>query len=156
MGGLCNLYALDSDVSHLLEASTITQAALQALTSAQQILTEPCTGSCVQSADVPTFKGVFMRNAMYLIAAVQSYLDTTPSPAPYAAQFEQLLQQLTTFIELNAASICHHNCVQSQSTQRTFLGFAWAGPFDSCDAARQASALEALIAYEFVQTLRSP
>jgi len=143
LGGLCNLWLLERDVSYLLWARDITLAALRNLT-VSDVLTDPCPGDCTGSADLPQFKGVFLRNTMYVYDAIQLYLRD-PDP-PHAKELRALNTALAGFAADNAQAICSHNCVRSSATDRTYLGFYWAGPFERCDAARQSSAAEALIA----------
>ena len=71
---------------------------------------------------IPIFKGIFARNLMRLF-------QIQPAAA-YKA-----------FAMKNAASIWSN----SQGPKYSF-GLVWSGPFDSADAARQSSALDAIIA----------
>jgi predicted alpha-1,6-mannanase (GH76 family) len=76
----------------------------------------------VSGGDAPQFKGIFLRNLMALYSAA-------PNP------------QYKTFADNNANSIWAND----QGTNHQF-GALWQGPFDSADATRQTSALDALIA----------
>jgi len=81
-------------------------------------------------ADGPQFKGIFMQNLARLVSAV----DQTQA-VPYVE-----------FIQNNTRSILEKN--RNSINQ---LGYAWKGPFDTADAARQSSALETLNAAISVQ-----
>jgi hypothetical protein len=83
------------------------------------ILREPCEPT-VCGGDGPQFKGVFMRNLGYLNAH---------EPRPQYADF---IRRNATSIWVNDRDSANH------------LGLVWSGPFDSADAARQSSALDAL------------
>ena len=97
--------------------------------STNGILTEP---GKVTGGDGPQFKGVFMRNLMALYAA----LPGTSSQA----------QQYKSFADANADSI-----VASDQGPNCEFGLLWQGPFDSADATRQTSALDAIIAAAAMQ-----
>ncbi len=74
-------------------------------------------------SDLPQFKGIFMRNLALLASSVDQ-----ATAAPYVG-----------FIRDNMRSI-----LASNRNSINQFGYAWSGPFDQADAARQASALEAL------------
>lgn len=121
LGGLVELYKSTNDVSYLNKATQIADAAISssALVNANGILVEPCeTGGC--GADGPQFKGIFMKYLYYL------YQNT--NQASYR-----------DFILKNARSIWANN--RNSANQ---LGLHWAGSFDSADASRQSSAMDAL------------
>jgi predicted alpha-1,6-mannanase (GH76 family) len=120
LGGLTELGALTHDASLVTEAKLIATAAITHLTDAAGILHDPCEPNC--GGDGPQFKGIFVRNLMPLYAAA-------PDPA------------YKTFVDNNASSIWS----KDQGTNTSF-GLIWSGPFDSADAARQSSALDALVA----------
>lgn len=123
LGGLVELYQADKDPALLPQAEAIANAAIANLAK-NGILTEPGT---LSGGDSPQFKGVFMRNLMALYLA-----------APNA--------QYKTFADANAASI-----VASDQGPTAELGAYWQGPFDSADATRQTSALDAIIAAAAMQ-----
>jgi predicted alpha-1,6-mannanase (GH76 family) len=106
------------DPALLPQAQAIAGAAIAHLAK-NGILTEPDT---LTGGDPPQFKGIFMRNLMALYAAA-------PDP------------RYKAFADANAASIIAND--QGDDWQ---LGGLWQGPFDSGDATRQTSALDALIA----------
>ena len=116
LGGLIELYKADQDPTLLPQAQAIAMAAIASLTT-NGILVE----SSVSGNDAPQFKGVFMRNLMYLHVEAPNV-------------------QYKTFIDTNANSIW----VNDQGPNYEFGG-VWQGPFDSADATRQTSALDTLI-----------
>jgi predicted alpha-1,6-mannanase (GH76 family) len=122
LGGLVELYKADPDPTLLPQAQAIAQATLARLTDANGILID----RSVSGGDAPQFKGIFLRNLMALYAA-----------APDA--------QYKSFAEANADSILAHD-QDAASHDGTLWGALWQGPFDKADAARQTSALDALIA----------
>lgn len=117
LGGLVELSRADHDPSLLLQAGTIAEAAIAHLT-VDGILVD----RTVHGGDAPQFKGIFVRNLMVLNAAA-------PNPRYQA------------LIDVNADSIWHRD----QGPHHQF-GALWQGPFDSGDATRQTSALDALVA----------
>ncbi len=122
LGGLVELYKADRDPALLPQAEAIANAAIANLTI-NGILVDPT----VSGGDAPQFKGVFVRNLMYLYAAA-------PNPL------------YKTFVDTNANSIRS----KDQGPNHEFGGL-WQGPFDSADATRQTSALDALIAAAAMQ-----
>jgi predicted alpha-1,6-mannanase (GH76 family) len=118
LGGLVELYRADKDSTLLPQAEAIANAAIANLTE-NGILVEP--GS-MTGGDGPQFKGIFLRDLMTLYVA-----DSDP--------------RYKAFAEANAKSIVANN--QGPNCE---FGALWQGPFDSADATRQTSALDALIA----------
>jgi len=126
LGGLAALHEITGDDSYLRQGEAIADAALGHLVTgpdaaaagilleAAELLTDP------KDADLPQFKGVFMRNLydLSLRSGKPAYRD---------------------FIRANAQSIWHN----SRNADNQF-GLHWAGPFDQADACRQSSALDAL------------
>jgi predicted alpha-1,6-mannanase (GH76 family) len=125
LGGLVELYLADQDATLLPQANAIANAAIAKLTATSGVLTEQVSGT-----DLPQFKGIFLRNLRTLYKAVPS-----AQGAPYK-----------TFAETNANSIWSSD----QGPGVEFGGY-WQGPFDSGDATRQTSALDALIAAAAMQ-----
>ena len=123
LGGLVELYRADQDPTLLPEAESIADAAISNL-SIDGILTEP---GKLSGGDGPQFKGVFMRNLMELYQAI-------PVTSAQAGKYR-------SFADANAQSIWSND--RSSGDQ---LGGLWQGSFDSGDATRQTSALDALIA----------
>jgi len=123
LGGLVELYHADNDVTLLPQAEAIANAAIAKLTQSS-ILTDP--GS-MSGGDAPQFKGIFLRNLMALYVA-------DPDPRYQA------------FADANAKSI-----VADDQGPNCEFGALWRGPFDSADATRQTSALDALIAAAAMQ-----
>jgi predicted alpha-1,6-mannanase (GH76 family) len=120
LGGLVELDKADPDPRLREIASSIALAAIAHLTANQGVLHE--TSPAHTGGDVPQFKGIFARNLMIL---------NTAHPDP----------RYQEFVRANALSIWNRDRDGSDH-----LGFWWAGPFDSADAARQSSALDLLIA----------
>jgi predicted alpha-1,6-mannanase (GH76 family) len=120
LGGLAELSQQDPDPSLTDVAQAVALAAIDNLTDANGILHDRCEPNC--GRDGVQFKGIFVRNLMALN-------DSFPD-ARYVG-----------FAETNAQSIW--NADQGDDYQ---FGLIWSGPFDSGDAARQSSALDALIA----------
>jgi len=118
LGGLVELNKAGQDPSLVTQAEAIANAAITNL-SQNGILTEP--GS-ISGSDAAQFKGIFMRNLMALYVA-----DHNPA---YQA-----------FAQANAKAI-----MASDQGPNCEFGAYWQGPFDSADATRQTSALDALIA----------
>ncbi len=126
LGGLAALHEITGDAAYLRQGEVIADATLRSLTtpvpgSRHGILTEPGEQRTARNdADLPQFKGVFMRNLC-------DFYQQSPRPA------------YSEFILDNARSIWASN--RNRSNQ---FGLHWAGPFDFADAARQSSALDAL------------
>lgn len=120
LGGLAELYQLDPDPSLSASANAIARAAINNLTDVNGILHDRCEPNC--GADGVQFKGIFVRNVMALN-------DSFPD------------DRYVQFATVNAQSIWN----QDQGADYQF-GLIWSGPFDSGDAARQTSALDAIIA----------
>lgn len=120
LGGLAEFGRFQNDPSLLEKASQIATAAITLLVDSNGILHDPCEPNC--GADGPQFKGIFARNLM-------SLYESSPDPG------------FKTFITRNADSILKND----QGSGFTF-GLNWSGPYDSADAARQSSALDAIIA----------
>ena len=122
VGGLVELDKADHDPALLAEAEAIAQATIAKL-SVNGVLIE----STVSGGDAPQFKGIFMRNLAILYQA-------RPDPT------------YKTFIEENAASILKNDLGPDHQ-----FGVRWEGPFDSFDATRQSSALDALVSAAEIQ-----
>ena len=126
LGGLGALYQITGDQAYLNVGEAIANAVLATLASPPSaaqpgILVEPCelgTSGC--NGDQAQFKGIFVR---YL----QDFWQISNQPAYQA------------FILSNASSLWDND--RNASNQ---FGLRWTGPFDSADAARQSSALDAL------------
>lgn len=117
LGGLVDLHQATKQPELLKQAEAIADAAIRHL-APNGILQEPCEPDC--GADGPQFKGIFMRNLSYLYA-------TLPKP------------EYRAFILHNATTIWNQN--RNAANQ---FGLRWAGSVDAVDAARQASAMDAL------------
>ena len=111
------LYKADQDPTLLSQAEAIANAAIASL-AVQGILIE----SSISGNDAPQFKGVFVRNLVVLNDAVHN-------------------PHYKTFVDANANSIWAND--QGRNYE---FGALWQGPFDSADAIRQSSALDALLA----------
>jgi predicted alpha-1,6-mannanase (GH76 family) len=123
LGGLVELYKADRDPTLLPQAEAIANAAIADLTTTSGTLKE----KAVSGGDAPQFKGIFLRNLMALYASA-------PNP------------QYKAFADANANSILAND--EGPGGQ---FGALWQGPFDSADATRQTSALDALIAAAAMQ-----
>ncbi len=119
LSGLVDLYKSTNDFSLLIQAQSLASTAIRTL-APNGILREPCEPSNCGGADSPQFKGIFIRNL--------SYLNQTMNR-----------QEYKEFIVKNANSIW----LQSRNPANQF-GLSWEGPFDSADAARQSSAMDAI------------
>ena len=122
LGGLAELYKADHDPTLLPQAAAIANATIAHLTVNGILVDRSVSGN-----DTPQFKGVFARNLMYLYGAA-------PDP------------RYKAFADANANSIWTHD----QGPKHQF-GALWQGPFDSADATRQTSALDALVAAAAMQ-----
>lgn len=126
IGGLVELAKTSLDVSYILEAQAIADAAIASLTDANGILHDPCEPNC--GGDGSQFKGVLMRNVRVLH-------DIVPST------------QYRRFLEANADAIWGND--RSSNNE---LSVVWSGPFVTpANASTQSSALDALVAAVAVQ-----
>ena len=118
IGGLVDLAASNGDTTLLDQASAIAHATMTKMADANGTLVEtPCGGDiCVQ------FKGVFMRNLAYLNRA---------KPLP---EFQSYMRHQSDVL-----------WGSNKNAQNQF-GYEWQLPFDTATAARQSSALDALVA----------
>ncbi|KAI7788333.1 hypothetical protein LA080_010666 [Diaporthe eres] len=123
LGGLVELSKATGDSEYLSEATSIAEAAIEAL-SENGILHESCEpNDC--GADGSQFKGIFMRNLYYL-------------------QLEAPQESFRSFILDNADSIWNNDRNSSD-----FLGLVWSGPPSAGgfpNASTQSSALDTLVA----------
>jgi predicted alpha-1,6-mannanase (GH76 family) len=121
LDGLVNLYSITKNATLLTTANNIANATINSSTlSPSSILTEPCEPKATCGSDNAMFKGIFMQNLNVL------YKQTSNSA--YQA-----------YMAKNANSLWTND----RSNGNEF-GLHWAGPFDSADAVRQASALDLL------------
>lgn len=123
LGGLVELNQAAADPSLIDEAHTIATAAIGAL-SKNGILHDACEPNC--GNDGPQFKGIFMRNLMYLQQA--------SGEAAYKA-----------YIQQNADAIWSDD----RNINNDTLGVVWSGPASlggAPSASKQSSALDALVA----------
>jgi predicted alpha-1,6-mannanase (GH76 family) len=118
IGGLVDLAGVTGDSSLMTRATAIAHASMTKLVDGNGVLREPCEPSC--GGDGTQFKGILMRH----LAELQAKSDDT---------------RVRAFIAQNADWIWN----ASRNAQNQ-LGLSWSGPFDSADAARQSSALDAL------------
>jgi predicted alpha-1,6-mannanase (GH76 family) len=117
LSGLVDLARSTGDKSLLREAEAIADAAIRKL-APKGILRDACEPNCGE--DGAQFKGIFIRNLAYLYQ-----VNRNP--------------RYKTFIVNNARSVWHQN----RNTDHQF-GLTWTGPFDSADASRQSSAMDAI------------
>lgn len=128
LGALVELNKAAPDPALAETATSIALAAIRQLTDADGVLRE--SSPAHTGGDVPQFKGIFSRNLMLLnsVSPNDRYED---------------------FAEANAKSIW-----SKDRDGANHLGFWWAGPFDTADAARQSSALDALVAAAVMEKSR--
>jgi predicted alpha-1,6-mannanase (GH76 family) len=125
LGGLADLYEITGERAFLRQGESIADAALRQLTRSPSakppgILTEPGEAEMIgRRGDGSQFKGIFVRNLydFYRHSRRAEYRD---------------------FIFRNAQSIW-----ENSRNARNQFGLCWAGPFDTADASRQSSALDA-------------
>jgi predicted alpha-1,6-mannanase (GH76 family) len=122
LGGLTELYKVTGDVAYLDQATAIADAALKTLSCPLGVLRESCEPERCGGADVPQFKGIFIR---YLA----DLYDVTRKPA------------YSEMLFASAQSVWRNN--RNASNQ---FGLLWTGPIDSVDAARHSSAMMAITA----------
>jgi len=125
LGGIVEMSRAEQRAGHpdptlIKLAEAIAGAAMERLKDKHGALGEP--DDAHDGADVPQFKGIFVRNLMLL---------NSSSP----------IRDYRKFIDTNAELIWSND--RNSNDQ---LGFWWGGPFDLADAARQSSALDLLIA----------
>lgn len=128
LGALIELNRAAPNPALLRMASSIADAAIAHLTDADRILHEP--DDAHNGADVPQFKGIFVRNLMLLNVV-----------APQA--------RYRSFIRANADALWLHDRDASGE-----FGFWWQGPVDQVDGARQSAALDLLIAADALGSAR--
>jgi len=116
LGGLTELYRATGDTNFLQEAITLADAATVAL-STNGILRELCEPNRCGGADVPQFKGIFVR---YLA----DLYDVTRKPEYFNLLFQS----------------AHSTWANNRDAAGRF-GLRWTGPLDSVDAARHSSAM---------------
>jgi predicted alpha-1,6-mannanase (GH76 family) len=128
LGGLSALFQITGDRDYLTRAEAIATATLGQLTAAG-ILAEPCeSAGPACNEDQAQFKGIFVRYLYDFWLQGRSLLATDQQP-DYRA-----------FILANAAAIWSHRNPSGQ------FGLRWAAPCTGPTPARQASALDTLIA----------
>jgi predicted alpha-1,6-mannanase (GH76 family) len=128
LGGLAALHKISGDTGYITLGESIADAALRQLTSPPEasspgILIEPGEAEMARArrrGDGSQFKGIFVRNLydFYLHSRRPAYRE---------------------FMLRNARSIWDN----SRNADNQF-GLCWTGPFDTADASRQSSALDAL------------
>jgi predicted alpha-1,6-mannanase (GH76 family) len=122
LGGLAELATATKDASLIPKAQAIADATIKTLVTPEGIFDDHLKPGQNPGADMPQFKGVFLRNLVFLNNA---------DPKP----------RYKAFAELNAKSILAHD----QGPDHKF-GCYWQGPFDSADGTRQTSALDVFLA----------
>jgi predicted alpha-1,6-mannanase (GH76 family) len=128
LGGLAALHEISGDSGYLTLGESIADAALRGLTSSPEaspsgILVEPGESEMARArrhGDGSQFKGIFVRN-------LYDFYRRSPRPA------------YRDFMLRNARSIWDNS--RNEDNQ---FGLCWTGPFDTADASRQSSALDAL------------
>lgn len=121
LGGLVELYKATGDEDLLKQAELIADAALTHLVDEAGVLREPCELSSNCGGDGPQFKGIFMRNLGMLY-------ELTEKP------------EYLAFITHNADRLWTR--ARNDNNQ---IGLKWNRRADVPDAARQTSAIDALL-----------
>ena len=133
LGGLAALSEITGDRGYLTQGEQIAAAALRRLAPGG-ILAEPCESGVVCNEDQAQFKGIFIR-----ICTISGCTAASP---PTAASSSPTPARSGTTPETHPASPAHRPAHPGPP----HFGLHWAGPFDQPSPARQASALDALIA----------
>ncbi|MDZ4769185.1 MAG: glycoside hydrolase family 76 protein [Chloroflexota bacterium] len=120
IGALVELYAANDDMALIEQATAIADASITLIIE-DGVLREPCELAFNCGADGPQFKGVFMRHlrSLYDVTGHVRYRD---------------------FITLNADTLWDK--ARNDADQ---IGLRWGARHDRADAARQTSALDALL-----------
>lgn len=119
LGGLVELQKATGDASLLVAADAVAHATMTLLVTKNGVLREPK----MEGPDQPQFKGIFIRNLVRL------------ERAEPRAEFRE-------FVRRNVRSILTNDSAECPKCE---FGVLWEGPFDSADATRQTSALDAFI-----------
>jgi len=122
IGGLTELYQSTGDTNLLAQAMATADASIRTLVDANGILREPGESRGLRGADVPQFKGIFIRHLAELS-------EVTGKP------------EYRAFLVDNARSVWLNN---RDAANR--LGGRWSGPVDAVDAARHSSAMRVITA----------
>jgi len=122
IGGLVELYRSGGDTNCLAQAVAIADAATTTLVDEGGVLREPNEARGLRGADVPQFKGIFIRHLaeLYEVTGNPVYLE---------------------FLVRNAHAVWRNN----RDDQNRFGG-RWSGPVDAVDAARHSSAMRIITA----------
>jgi predicted alpha-1,6-mannanase (GH76 family) len=126
LGGLAELSSAKHDPTVKQAAQKIAMAAITQLVDDNGVLHDPCEPKC--GADGVQFKGIFVRN-LVLLSQLQPQTE------------------YSSFIDKNADALWKD--ARGPNFQ---LGERWSGPFDSANAASQASALDAIVGATIVNT----
>ncbi|KAI9665629.1 MAG: hypothetical protein M1821_003562 [Bathelium mastoideum] len=129
LGGLVELNKATGDVSLLIKAQAIADAAMRNLTNNDGILLEK--GTKDEGAAFAQFKGIFVRN-----------LQLLQSAAPKTSY--------ATFIRNNADSIIHN----AMNHDSYLIAPVWQGPFRDPNMGAQGSGLDALVAAASLTNIR--
>ena len=122
LGGLVALNEAAPNDAYLTTAKAIANATMTHLVDSNGILEEFCDPSCDKNLDCVQFKGIFMRNLLYLHSV-------SPDDA------------YVTFIGKNADSTW-----QNARNGNNEIGSAWNVAFNSASVQAQISALDCLVA----------
>ncbi|KAL2039384.1 hypothetical protein N7G274_008052 [Stereocaulon virgatum] len=122
LGGLVALNEAAPSGAYLTTAKAIANATMNILVDSNGVLKEFCDPSCDKDPDWVQFKGIYIRNLLYLHSA-------SPEDA------------YVTFIEKNADSIW-----QKARNGNNEIGSAWNVAFNSASVQAQISALDCLVA----------
>lgn len=122
IGGLTELYRSTADTNCLSQAIAIADATVKMLVNSNGILEEPNESRGLHGADVPQFKGIFIRHLVELY-------EVTGNPA------------YREFLVRNARSVW-----RGDRDQTNGFGGHWSGPIDAVDAVRHSSAMRVITA----------
>lgn len=128
LGGLVEMHKLTGEKKYLLRAQDIALGAIKQLATPNNGILTDLGYPADMDATGAQFKGVFVRNLMYLQAVYGR-------------------KQYVEFIQKNADSIWHADRQKDGK-----FGALWQGPIKSLSAAAQVSALDCLIAAAVVST----
>ena len=122
LGGLVALNEAAPNNVYLTTAKVIANVTINTLVDSNGILNEVCDPNCDKDVDWVQFKGVFMRNLLYL-------------------QYASPENAFQAFIEKNTDSIW-----QNARNGNNEIGSAWHVPFNTTSVQAQSSVLDCLVA----------
>ncbi|KAK9460280.1 glycoside hydrolase [Lipomyces oligophaga] len=134
LGGAVELVRAGANASEIYPpVISIASAAINLLTT-DGILYDSCEPSCDSNSIL--FKGIFMRNLMYLYNAITGVFS------PVGDEYSSESETFSSFILYNADTIWNNDRFPENNT----FGTEWAGPPANADAATTNAGLETLLA----------